>query len=73
MEQQWSVTQEDEENYRRGLFTRASKGDVKANEELQQTYGVRLWSERERSQLVYENPTFKNTERHSKKGKAAGC
>jgi len=71
MEHQWSVTQEDEESYRRGLFTQARKGDVKAKEELQQTYGVRLWSECERSQLVYENPTFKSKARHSKKEKAA--
>lgn len=67
MGDQWSTTQEEEEIYRRRLFARASKGDVKAKEELSQTYGVRLWSERERSQLVYENPRSKSKARHSKK------
>lgn len=72
MGDQWSTTQEEEEIYRQRLFARASKGDSKAKEELKQTYGVRLWSERERSQLVYENPRFKSKERHSKKsGKGA--
>jgi hypothetical protein len=55
----WSITQEEEELYRRRLFARASKGDTKAKQELQQTYGVRLWSAQERSELVYDNPKYK--------------
>lgn len=73
MEHQWAVTQEDEESYRRGLFTRARTGDVDAKEELQQTYGARLWAECERAQLAYENPTFKSKARCHKREKAAGC
>jgi hypothetical protein len=59
MGEQWSISQEEEDLYRRRLFIRANKGDAKAQKELQETYGVRLWSAQERSQLVYENPRFK--------------
>lgn len=60
MGENWSISQEEEDLYRRRLFARANKGDVKAQQELQATYGVRLWSAQERSQLVYENARFKN-------------
>ncbi len=69
MGEQWSLSQEEEESYRLRLFRRAKKGDVKAKDELERTYGVRLWSEHERSQLVYENPHFKSKARHSSKRK----
>ena len=65
MGEQWSTSQEEEDLYRRRLFTRANKGDVKAQKELHETYGVRLWSAQERSQLVYENPRFKSRARRS--------
>lgn len=67
MGDQWSLSQEEEEIYRRSLFRKAKKGDAKAKDELEKIYGVRLWSEHERSQLVYENPHFKSRARHSKK------
>lgn len=63
MGDQWSISQEEEDMNRRILFRKARKGDTKAKQELETTYGVRLWSERERAQLVYENP------RHSKTSK----
>lgn len=59
MGNQWSLNQEEEDIYRRRLFARANKGDVRAQQELQQTYGVRLWSAQERGRLVYENPKYK--------------
>ena len=34
----------------------ARKGDEKATLELQEVYGVRLWSEKERAALVYDTP-----------------
>ena len=55
----WSTTQEEEELYRRELFRKAGKGDQKAKRELEEVYKVKLWSERERATLVYENPTGK--------------
>ena len=60
MGDQWSLSQEEEDMNRLKLFRKARKGDAKARQELETTYGVRLWSEHERAQLVYENP------RHSK-------
>ena len=63
MREQWSTSQEEEDLYRRRLFTQANKGDAKAQKELQETYGVRLWSAQERSMLVYENPRFKSRAR----------
>lgn len=71
MGEQWSISQEEEEMYRRRLFARANKGDAKAKEELQRTYGVRLWTERERSQLEYDNPKYKPKASPAAKGKAA--
>ena len=60
MGEQWSTSQEQEDLYRRRLFIRANKGDAKAQKELQEIYGVRLWSAKERSGLVYENPRSKS-------------
>jgi hypothetical protein len=48
-------TQDEEDEHRRGLLARASKGDAKAQQELLQSYGARIYSEREKSRLVYEN------------------
>jgi len=56
MAQRWSLSQEEEDLHRQGLFRKARKGDEKAKLELQEVYGVRLWSEHERAKLVYENP-----------------
>lgn len=52
----WSLNQEEEDLHRQSLFRKARKGDEKAMQELQKTYGVRLWSEKERAKLVYDNP-----------------
>jgi hypothetical protein len=51
-----SLSQEEENLYRQCLFRKARKGDKKAKQELQEVYGVRLWSEQERTKLVYDNP-----------------
>lgn len=56
MAAQWSLSQEEEDLHRQRLFRKARKGDEKAKLELQEVYGVRLWSEHERAALVYENP-----------------
>jgi len=56
MAAQWSLSQEEEDLHRQGLFRKARKGDEKAKQELQEVYGVRLWSEKERAKLVYDNP-----------------
>lgn len=55
---QWSLSQEEEDMQRQSLFRKARKGDEKAKLELQEVYGVRLWSEQERAELVYENPRY---------------
>ena len=52
-----SLSQE-EGLHRQSLFRKARKGDEKAKQELQEVYGVRLWSEQERAELTYENPRF---------------
>jgi len=52
---QWSLSQEEEDMHRQRLFRNARKGDEKAKQELQEVYGVRLWAEHERAELVYEN------------------
>jgi hypothetical protein len=54
MPAQWSLSQEEEDLHRQLLFRKARKGDEKAKLELQEIYGVRLWSEKERAALVYE-------------------
>ena len=56
MGENWSLSQEEEDLHRQGLFRKARKGDEKAKQELQETYGVRLWSEQERAKLVYDTP-----------------
>lgn len=56
MAQRWSLSQEEEDLHRQGLFRKARKGDEKAKQELQEVYGVRLWSEQERAKLVYDTP-----------------
>jgi hypothetical protein len=61
MTDQWSISQEEEDMNRLTLFRKARKGDAKAKQELQDTYGVRLWSEQERGILVYENPKHSRT------------
>ena len=48
-------TQDEEDEHRRLLLARASKGDAKAQEDLLQSYGARIYSEKEKSRLVYEN------------------
>ncbi len=53
---QWSLSQEEEDLHRQLLFRKARKGDAKATLELQEVYGVRLWSEKERAALVYDTP-----------------
>lgn len=52
----WSLSQEEEDLNRQSLFRKARKGDEKAKLELQEVYGVRLWSEQERAKLIYDNP-----------------
>ena len=56
MSERFSLSQEEEALRRQTLFRKAKKGDEKAKQELQKTYGVRLWSEKERATLVYETP-----------------
>ena len=56
MAQRWSLSQEEEDLHRQGLFRKARKGDEKAKQELQEVYGVLLWSEKERAALVYDTP-----------------
>ena len=56
MRDQWSLNQEEEDLHRKNLFRKARKGDEKAKQELQEVYGVRLWSAQERDKLVYDNP-----------------
>jgi hypothetical protein len=59
MGENWPLSQEEEDLHRQNLFRKARKGDEKAKQELQETYGVRLWSEQERAKLVYETPRHK--------------
>jgi hypothetical protein len=56
MGEKWSLSQEEEDLHRQNLFRKARKGDEKAKQELQEVYGVRLWSEQERAKLIYDNP-----------------
>lgn len=57
MGEKWaSLTQEEEDLHRQKLFRKARKGNEKAKQELQDVYGVRLWSEKERAKLVYDTP-----------------
>ena len=54
LHEQWQ-THDEEVEHRRLLLARATKGDTKAQEDLLQTYGVRIYSKQEKSRLVYEN------------------
>ncbi len=56
MGDKWSLNQEEEELHRKSLFRKARKGDVQAKHELQEVYGVRLWSEKELAALAYDTP-----------------
>ncbi|MFZ1805385.1 MAG: hypothetical protein WAU05_15755 [Nitrospira sp.] len=56
MAAQWSLSQE-EDLHRQRLFRKARKSYEKAKQDLQEVYGVRLWSEHERAELVYGTPT----------------
>ena len=56
MSERFSLSQEEEAQFRQSLLRKARKDDEKAKQELQTIYGVRLWSEKERAKLVYENP-----------------
>lgn len=56
MSEKWSLNQEEEDMHRQSLFRKARKGDEKAKQELQEVYGERLWSEKERAKLVYDMP-----------------
>jgi hypothetical protein len=56
MGEKWSLNHEEEDLHRQSLFRKARKGDEKAKQELQEVYGVRLWSEQERAKLVYDTP-----------------
>jgi hypothetical protein len=51
-----SLSQEEEARFRESLLSKARKGDVKAKQELQEVYGVRLWPEQERAALVIRSP-----------------
>ena len=48
---QWRVGQDEEDEYRRKLLLRARKGDFKAQTELMQKYGMRVYSDAERSKM----------------------
>ena len=69
MGEKWSLSQEEEDLHRQSLFRKARKGDEKAKQELQNVYGVRLWSEQERAKLVYDIPqdTGKRRKRKGRK------
>lgn len=64
MSERFSLSQEEEALHRQELLRKARKGDEKAKKELQDVYGVRLWSEKERAKLVYTIP-----EPRAKRGK----
>ena len=55
----WPLGGEEEALVRGSLFRKARKSDKKAKRELQDTYGVRLFSEQERATLVYSTPQRK--------------
>lgn len=65
MGEKWSMNQEEEDLHRQNLFRKARKGDEKATQELRDVYGVRLWSEKERAKLLYDNP--KRSKRKARK------
>ena len=65
----WPLGGEEEALHRQGLFRKARKGDEKARKELQEVYGVRLFSERERATLAYDisRPAAKPGKRKARK------
>ena len=54
MRKQWGLQNEEEEEYRRKLLLRARKGDLKAQAELMEKFGMRVYSDTERSHM----PTY---------------
>ncbi|MGC4097000.1 MAG: hypothetical protein QM706_07775 [Nitrospira sp.] len=56
MSERFSLSQEEEAQFRQSLLRKARKGDEKAKQELQNIYNVRIWSEQERAKLVYSTP-----------------
>lgn len=52
----WPLGGEEEALHRQSLFRKARKGNKKAKKELQEVYGVRLFSEQERAKLIVNNP-----------------
>jgi hypothetical protein len=48
---QWGPSREEEDEYRRKLLVRARKGDVEAEHELMTKYGMRVYSDTERSKM----------------------
>ena len=52
----WPLSQDGEDEYRRTLLARATKGDAQAKKELMETYSVRIYSEKEKAGLYYDNP-----------------
>jgi hypothetical protein len=53
-EKLWGPSREEEDEYRRKLLLRARKGDVEAEHELMTKYGMRVYSDTERSKM----PTY---------------
>jgi len=51
---QWGPSREEEDEYRRKLLLRARKGDQEAQHELMKKYGMRVYSDTERSKM----PTY---------------
>ena len=45
----WPLSQDGEDEYRRTLLARATKGDAQAKKELMETYSVRIYSEKEKA------------------------
>jgi hypothetical protein len=54
--EQWPLSQDGEDEYRRTLLARATKGEVQAKKELMETYSVRIYTEKEKAGLYYANP-----------------
>ena len=53
-EKLWGPSREEEDEYRRKLLLRARKGDLEAEHELMTKYGMRVYSDTERSKM----PTY---------------
>lgn len=50
----WGPSREEEDEYRRKLLLRARKGDLEAQHELMKRYGMRVYTDAERSKM----PTY---------------